>query len=880
MTINNINKPMSNPIILDTAVTVSYYKNLFGQDQTKVDLIKILDGVKNGKYKGQILALRKAKNKTEIKKIKNSLPCFTVSGTFPNNERKVKELINHTGLIQIDFDSVKNLDEILKSLKNDQYTFCAFISPSGNGIKLIVKIAPDPKKHIANFKGLESYYLSKYGLQMDQSTKDVSRLFFVSHDENLYINHESLEFVNSSITTQAKQTTHKNDKFKEVDELINQIQNKGIDITNQNGYEGWLKIGFALSSEFGSAGSEFFHRLSSMASNYNQKETEAQFQKCLNSNSSGVTISSLFHVAKEVGVKINGSISENETATESNSKNPYPKKDLSKNGFYLEKGGYYMKVRDVLTQITNYKKKVKYFFPDGSNNAGRLIELENEQNGKVLIELTAQDLSALQKYKGAIRSKGNFSFRGSSTQLDKLIEVHCKKEITAHKLNALGFEPESGVYSFSNGVLDQNQNFISTNEFGVVELPNKSIYIPSNSVLAESDDRYKTERTFCYKKGIVSFEDWSNLFQSAFGTNGVIGTAFLVSALFRDVVFKQLGNYPFLFLFGSAGGGKTTFATHLLSAFVNSADLWSTTFSSTDKAIARKVTLAQNSIIYIKEFDAKNVKGSKVQFLKNAYDGVGYERAQTSNDNRTHQTAVKSALLLDGNFLPTQESALFDRFVVLYFDKSNFSDTSAEAKKEIEELLSKGAGQIIGELLKHRSNVLSNFSKTFYQVLNELKFRDKQNTLSARTKSNLASIGSVILSSDFVKCKEYKEKLINALYQNAKEQETTLREIDEVSVFWQAVCYYKDQFKNGDSTLIGLHFKPDHFGVKLNIFYSKYIEYINSHNIETHLKKADLKKHICRDSYIGLLQKNFETSTGDLSVRYDKYDNKLLDNTL
>lgn len=45
-----------------------------------------------------------------------------------------------------------------------------------------------------------------------------------------------------------------------VERIVSLIEQKGIDITN--GYDNWLKVGFALTSEFQEAGRGFFHRVS------------------------------------------------------------------------------------------------------------------------------------------------------------------------------------------------------------------------------------------------------------------------------------------------------------------------------------------------------------------------------------------------------------------------------------------------------------------------------------------------------------------------------------------------------------------------------------------------------------------------------------------
>lgn len=95
-----------------------------------------------------------------------------------------------------------------------------------------------------------------------------------------------------------------NDKTAEdVEKLVNIICEQQIDMTS--GYDNWVNIGFALSSEFGEAGRELYHRLSRFYPNYTREETDRQYDSCLKSKGSGITINTLFHYAKEAGITIN-----------------------------------------------------------------------------------------------------------------------------------------------------------------------------------------------------------------------------------------------------------------------------------------------------------------------------------------------------------------------------------------------------------------------------------------------------------------------------------------------------------------------------------------------------------------------------------------------
>lgn len=87
----------------------------------------------------------------------------------------------------------------------------------------------------------------------------------------------------------------------DVERLIRKIEETKADITAD--YGNWIKCGFAIASEFGEAGREYFHRISQYYPNYSYQECDKKYNSCLRGNGC-VTIKSLFHIAKENGVLI------------------------------------------------------------------------------------------------------------------------------------------------------------------------------------------------------------------------------------------------------------------------------------------------------------------------------------------------------------------------------------------------------------------------------------------------------------------------------------------------------------------------------------------------------------------------------------------------
>jgi hypothetical protein len=147
----------------------------------------ILDRIKTGASKDLVLKIRNGEKENKM-----LLPAICFSGKFKN--RSKSGIINHSGIICLDFDKLPDneaLTILKETIEADKYTFASFISPSGNGLKVLVKIPATIDEHKQHFDALSKYYDSEY---FDISTSDVSRVCFESYDPNIFINHDGLLF--------------------------------------------------------------------------------------------------------------------------------------------------------------------------------------------------------------------------------------------------------------------------------------------------------------------------------------------------------------------------------------------------------------------------------------------------------------------------------------------------------------------------------------------------------------------------------------------------------------------------------------------------------------------------------------------------------------
>ena len=116
-----------------------------------------------------------------------------------------------------------------------------------------------------------------------------------------------------------QQSNHQSSNiFDDIDLLVSRIEAAHTDIAGN--YADWRNLGFALADEFGEGGRHYYHQLSRFYSKYSYTDCNRQFDQCLKSTGHGITIKTLFHLAKQAGIDVTGAavfnrISNNDSET-------------------------------------------------------------------------------------------------------------------------------------------------------------------------------------------------------------------------------------------------------------------------------------------------------------------------------------------------------------------------------------------------------------------------------------------------------------------------------------------------------------------------------------------------------------------------------------
>ena len=263
-------------------IRITSFENMKSLKPSVITLFEEFGNIKRGKYKELIVKCRAAiacGNKDLYSKLKSQLPAVTFCGDFSSG-RKASDIIVYNNLIIIDIDNLApdSLKENISKLQSDKFIMALWLSPSGLGLKGIVKIDSNAERHKYFFNALRIYFLDKYEIELDKSGSDVSRLCFSSWDENFFYNRNPEVFTDYleidepiSIKKVSKEKAplilsknalategfNKKGDTKIIREIINFLKKKDISITEN--YDSWVKVAMAISYTFSyDVGEKFF----------------------------------------------------------------------------------------------------------------------------------------------------------------------------------------------------------------------------------------------------------------------------------------------------------------------------------------------------------------------------------------------------------------------------------------------------------------------------------------------------------------------------------------------------------------------------------------------------------------------------------------------
>ena len=318
------------------SLSTSFQKNAWSDISDRIQVGQCLERIKNGKYQTHVSRLRDYLNKGDrdtYDEEKLKLPAVTFSASF-KSKRNRSSISQYNQLLVLDIDKLTN--EHMTSLKghfsNDPYIFSFWESPSKRGIKGLIHfdfgsdllLEDVISRHSYGFDKVKTYIIEKYGIRIDESGSDVTRLCFFSHDSQLIVKEEFESFRITYTKNEAVLIAEKvrltpytyasepseNQKYNPylrnsqshrtaVQAIIRYLKKRKLSITKN--YSDWYRIGYAIANSFTyELGEKYFFSLSKMDSEkFNEQDCRNMLNYCYANSMGNVTLATVVYLAKQ-----------------------------------------------------------------------------------------------------------------------------------------------------------------------------------------------------------------------------------------------------------------------------------------------------------------------------------------------------------------------------------------------------------------------------------------------------------------------------------------------------------------------------------------------------------------------------------------------------
>lgn len=176
-------------------IYITYLSTMYSMPNGTYSVDYLMNQIKSGSVKSQIEKLRMTIDEGHRSQIKKQLPCILWQGIFKEKADSGVQSLSSLMCIDIDHKSPQELDSYRQRLSCEPWVMGFFISPSGDGLKVIVKTDNyDVAAYKSCYRQLEQYFCDNYGIVPDSKCEPLSQGCFMSYDPNPYYNPGATDF--------------------------------------------------------------------------------------------------------------------------------------------------------------------------------------------------------------------------------------------------------------------------------------------------------------------------------------------------------------------------------------------------------------------------------------------------------------------------------------------------------------------------------------------------------------------------------------------------------------------------------------------------------------------------------------------------------------
>jgi hypothetical protein len=305
---------------------------------------QVLTEIRDGTHAAQVRHLRgllARGDRDQYQIDKKRMPGVTFSGAF-NGTRRISEIREYTELLVLDVDHLSGQEfaAAIAAFRDDAHVLACWMSPSAAGLKGLVGLSFSEEctrlsitdRHHAAFAQVSIYFDREHGVRLDSTGSDVTRLCFLSSDQELHLRNEAVQFMvapppepiwpklacptgrraGNGSTKPGNVSGHAlnrtEGKNQQADRaamcsIVKYLTKRRASITTT--YNQWVRVALAIAGTFTyDVGRKYYLALCRLDGTAHDEEGSiGLLESCYHSRRGSITFGTIWHYAQEVGYK-------------------------------------------------------------------------------------------------------------------------------------------------------------------------------------------------------------------------------------------------------------------------------------------------------------------------------------------------------------------------------------------------------------------------------------------------------------------------------------------------------------------------------------------------------------------------------------------------
>jgi DNA primase len=460
--------------------------------------------------------------------------------------------------------------------------------------------------------------------------------------------------------------------------------------------------------------------------------------------------------------------------------------------------GYYSFSSTGKTEITNFTIKPLFHVYAGTDSRF-LLQIYNGWRSAVL-DMPSKIIPSPEQFQGYTVSEGNFIIFGSKPQWLRIASELLQQFPRCIEITEYGWQ-RHGFFAYVDKVFIPSSGLKDVDNWGIIKHNDENFLIPPSSeayrqLNKTGKDPYENIRYLTYKECKINFETWAKQMHLVYGQKGIVGVAYAILTLFRDIVFEVDNNCPHLYGFGEPSSGKSKWAESISALFYYKRAAYNLN-SGTDAAFFTYMSVYVNCPAHLNEFDIEVVKPEWFQAIKGVFDGESRQRMKIEGGKKSVEIMkVESTIILTGQKLVTaDDNSVVTRSIIEPFSTQQYTDEESKQYIQLKQWETEGMNSILPEILKFRAEFEKHHKEQFNSQLSEWrKTRAEARELNNRILGNFSHLlTAYTIVSKFITLPQSVDDFKEYCYSQAVKWSQFIRSSDTLSEFWRTLEFLVNQ---------------------------------------------------------------------------------------